>query len=324
MLLAAAGSLLVVLVTVTSIRMARRRLRYESWHLLHLYAYLGVGLALPHQVWTGTDFVSSAWARTYWWSLWVAAAAAVLVFRVGTPLWLSWRHQLRVVRVVTEAPGVVSVHLGGHRLDRLGARAGQFLTLRFLDGPGWSRGNPYSLSAAPHPRLLRVTIADAGDGSARAARLRPGTRVLFEGPYGRLTAEARTDTARPVVLLGAGVGVTPLRALLEEIDAPGRTTLVVRARSSDDLLFSAELEALAAARGVRVVPLVGPRAGEGSWLPRQYASLGGATALRRIVPDIAEAEVYVCGPTAWAEAVSSAAREAGVPRRRVHEERFAW
>ena len=324
MLLATAGTLLLVLVTVTSIRRARRRLRYESWHLLHLYAYLGVGLALPHQVWTGTDFVSSPWARAYWWTLWIAAAAAILVCRVATPLWRSWRHQLRVTRVVPEAPGVVSVHLAGRRLDRLGARAGQFLNLRFLDGPGWTRGNPYSLSAAPRPSALRVTVAAAGDGSARAARLAPGTRVLIEGPYGGLTADARTDLARPVVLLGAGVGITPLRALLDDIYAPDRTTLVVRARNDDDLLFPAELEAFGRVRGVRVIPLVGRRAGPDSWLPRQYADVDDAEALRRMVPAIEEAEVYVCGPTAWSEAVVAAARRAGVPAARIHEERFSW
>src|SRR5262249_3933016 len=60
MLLALFASAALVLVAVTSMRAARRRLRYESWHLLHLYAYLGVGLAIPHQLWTGTDFVNSA------------------------------------------------------------------------------------------------------------------------------------------------------------------------------------------------------------------------------------------------------------------------
>lgn len=324
MLLASVGTLLLVLVTVTSIRLARRRLRYESWHLLHLYAYLGVGLALPHQIWTGTDFASSPASRAYWWTLWIGSAAAVVVFRAGVPLWRSWRHALRVERVVVESPGVVSVHLRGRRLDRLGARAGQFLTLRFLDGPGWSRANPYSLSAAPHPALLRVTIADAGDGSARAAHLRPGTRVLFEGPYGRLTSEARSDHARPVVLIGAGVGVTPLRALLEEIDTPAQVTLLVRVRSAADLLFPGELEALARARGVRVVPLVGPRARPDSWLPDTVAGRDDISALRRLVPDIDDAEVYVCGPPQWYDSVTAAVLAAGVPRRRLHEERFSW
>ena len=99
------------MVVVTSVRAARRRLRYESWHLLHLYAYLGVGLALPHQIWTGTDFVSSPAARAYWWTLYAAALGAVLVYRLGLPLVRTLRHRLVVSRVVEEAPGVVSVHL---------------------------------------------------------------------------------------------------------------------------------------------------------------------------------------------------------------------
>ena len=87
MLLALAGTLCLVMVVVTSVRAARRRLRYESWHLLHLYAYLGVGLALPHQLWTGQEFLASPAATVYWWTLWGAAAGAVLVCRVGLPLY---------------------------------------------------------------------------------------------------------------------------------------------------------------------------------------------------------------------------------------------
>src|SRR3954469_9085676 len=113
MLLATAGSLALVMVVVTSLRAARRRLRYESWHLLHLYAYLGVGLALPHQLWTGTDFVGSAASRAYWWTLYAVSAGAVLLYRVGMPAWLSWRHRLVVTRVVAEGPGLTSVHLTG-------------------------------------------------------------------------------------------------------------------------------------------------------------------------------------------------------------------
>jgi DMSO/TMAO reductase YedYZ heme-binding membrane subunit len=65
MLLATAGTGLLILVVVTSIRRARQWLRYESWHLLHLYGYLGVGLAIPHMLWTGADF-APAGATFYW------------------------------------------------------------------------------------------------------------------------------------------------------------------------------------------------------------------------------------------------------------------
>src|SRR3954453_17370493 len=132
MLLATAGTLALVMVVVTSIRAARRRLRYESWHLLHLYAYLGVGLALPHQLWTGTDFIGSTAATAYWWTLYAVSAGAVVLYRVGLPVWRNVRHRLVVDRVVPEATGLTSVYLTGRHLDRLPVRAGQFFQWRFL------------------------------------------------------------------------------------------------------------------------------------------------------------------------------------------------
>jgi ferredoxin-NADP reductase len=259
--------------------------------------------------------------------LWIAPAAAVLVFRVGVPIRRNLVHRLEVADVVTEGPGVVSVLLRGRRLDRLPLQAGHFLVLRFLDGAGWTRGHPYSVSAAPHPALLRVTVQDVGDGSARTTRLRPGTRVLFEGPHGRLTAAARPDPWRPVVLLGSGVGITPLRALAEEFAGQTRVTLIQRSRTPGHVLFAGELTALSRRNGLRVVTLVGPRAGAHSWLPRGSATGDGASdagELRRLVPDVADCDVYVCGPPGWADAAIAAARAAGVPGGRIHNERFAW
>jgi predicted ferric reductase len=173
MLLAAAGTLCLVMVVATSIRAARRRLRYESWHLMHLYAYLGVGFALPHQLWTGQELVSSTARTVFWWTAWAATAAAVLWWRVGVPLTRNLRHQLRVAAVVPEGDGVASVYLTGRRLDRLAVEAGQFMTFRFLGRAGWTRANPYSLSAAPDGRSLRITVGAVGDGSASVPALVP-------------------------------------------------------------------------------------------------------------------------------------------------------
>jgi len=334
MLLALAGVVALTMVVVTSIKAARRRLRYESWHLLHLYAYLGVGLALPHQLWTGGDFLASPAATIYWWTLWAATAAAILIFRVGLPAWRTARHRLEVAEVVPEGPGLTSIYLKGRMLDQLPVRAGQFFQWRFLDGPGWSRAHPYSLSGPPpgsarasrqecgQSDRLRITVKDLGDGSARVATLQPGTRVMVEGPYGRLTGEGYEGG--PVTMLACGIGITPLLALLWDLPyRDGEATLVYRARTAEDLAFRSEIEWLAARRGVRVISLLGPRA-QDSWLPQGYAQGGDLATLRRIVPDVRAHHVYVCGPDDWTARVRQTAIEAGVTPERVHVEHFAW
>jgi predicted ferric reductase len=324
MLLALGGTLLLVLVTVTSLKRARANLRYESWHLLHLYAYLGVGVALPHQLWTGQEFLTDPVATVYWWSLWAAAAGAILLWRLGLPLYRTVRHDLRVTAVVQESPDVLSVWMTGRGLHRLPVAAGQFFTWRFLNRRGWTRGHPYSLSAAPHGDTLRITVKDLGDDSGALAGLRPGTRVAIEGPFGRLHEGVRSR--RKITLLAGGIGITPLRALLQEMTQnPGDVTLIYRARTEHDLIFKDELDALAAARGASVFYLIGHRIrNRPSWLPESAAHLSDAAALRQLVPDIADQDVYLCGAQGWMDAASQAARAAGVPAEHIHQERFSW
>ncbi len=322
MLLAAAGTVCLFLVVGTSIKAARRKLRYESWHLLHLYAYLGVGLALPHQLWTGKDLSATTVRTVFWWTAWAAAAGAVLVWRIGLPVWRNLRHQLRVVSVVPEAPGVLSIVMTGRRLDRLRVDAGQFLNWRFLGRPGWTRANPFSLSAAPDGQTLRITVQAVGDGSSSLARLRPGTRVLVEGPHGRLSARARRTDG--VLLIGSGVGMAPIRGLAESLAyAPGRAALVHR--YSEHELFADEIAAVAARRGLQIARVPGPRRHQDSWLSDSVGrSLSDLDVLRWWVPDLTHRDVYVCGPAGWTALVTADLRRAGVPDDQVHVETFGW
>jgi predicted ferric reductase len=322
LLWASVGTALLILVVVTSIRAARRRLRYESWHLIHLYAYLGMAFALPHIIADGADFRGVA-AQVYWWSIYAFVLAALIVFRVALPIGRSLGHRMRVGEVRVEAPGIVSVTITGRRLDRFHSRAGQFFVWRFLDGPGSSRGHPYALSAAPEPGRLRITVEAVGEGSERAAGLRSGARVLVEGPYGTMTEERRTR--QRMLLMAAGIGITPLRALLEEAHySSGEATLLNRFHG-DEPLFSVELDRLARDRGVEVHHLAGRRRAEGSWLPAGLADgRSDAETLLDLVPDAADRDVFLCGPPAWMASARSALVAAGVPAAAIRSENFAW
>ncbi|MFD8200896.1 ferric reductase-like transmembrane domain-containing protein [Streptomyces sp. NPDC059701] len=300
---------LLVVVGAVSARAARRRLAYETWHFVHLYTYVAVVLAFTHQVAAGAAFTSSPVATAYWYTLWGGALGSVLAGRLLLPLRRNLRHRLRVAAVVPENDDVVSVHITGRDLDRLPARAGQFFLWRFLTRDRWWQANPFSLSMAPDGRQLRLTVKTAGEGTAALRRLAPGTRVFAEGPYGAFTTLHRT---RPdTLLIAGGVGITPIRALLEEL--PGHAVLVYRVATHRDAVLHAELRDLAHARGAELHLVTGPAVPDRLG-PRDLAAL---------VPDVADRDVYVCGPPGMTAAVLRTLRELGVPGPQIHAERFS-
>jgi predicted ferric reductase len=315
-LMATVGLVMLIAVGITSVRMARRGLSYETWYFIHLYAYLGMALGFAHQLVVGTDFLSDPVAQAYWIGLYLLTVVAIVVFRIGQPVQLFFRHRLRVAHVAAEGPGVVSVYVTGRELDRLTAQAGQYFLWRFLAGDGWWRAHPFSLSAAPNDRYLRLTVKATGDGTSEMQRLAIGTPVFVEGPYGAFTADPST---RPrILLIAGGIGVTPLRALLEAMPASrGTITLIYRASRWEDVVFGEELDALVKARGARLHYLIGRR----SELRRDPLE---ARNLHRLVPDIAEREIYVCGPDGMIRRVQRSLRALRVPTSHIHEEHFAY
>ncbi|MER5215210.1 ferredoxin reductase family protein [Streptomyces sp. NPDC002838] len=300
---------IILVVGAVSGRYARRRLAYETWHFIHLYTYVAVVLAFTHQVAVGTTFASSSVATSYWYGVWGVALGSVIVGRLVLPLWRNWRHQLRVTAVVPESDNVVSIYMTGRDLDRMPARAGQFFLWRFLTRDRWWQANPFSLSAAPDGRTLRLTAKAAGDGSAALRHVKVGTRVFAEGPYGAFTAMHRT---RPeAVLIAGGVGVTPIRALLEELH--GHAVVIYRVATERDAVLYDELRDLALTKGAELHLVTGPP------VPDKLAP----GELARLVPDIADRDVFLCGPPPMMNAVLGSLRELNVPKPQIHFERFS-
>jgi predicted ferric reductase len=305
---------ILVLVAVLSMRAIRRRLGYEVWHAIHMLMYVAVGLGLVHQYLEGSTWEITPITSVYWWVLWTLVVGALLVGRLGVPLWRNAYHQFRVSEVVPESDSVVSVHVTGRNLHRLPVRAGQFFIWRFPGHNGWWQANPFSMSKAPDGRSLRLTAKAVGKTSAGLRHLPVGTRAFVEGPYGAFTS---IHQSRPgLVLVAGGVGVTPVRALLEESTGP--VDVLYRVRDEADAVLLPELQELARDRGARVHVLAG-RTGAGS-PPNQPLEAANLVAL---VPDITDRDVYVCGPPAMTEAVLKSLRELRVPAAQVHAERFS-
>ncbi len=292
------------MVVVTSVKAARRRLRYESWHLLHLYAYLGVGLALPHQLWTGQQFIGSP------------ATHRLLVDRLGaSPPARSWSGGSALPLLAQPAPPASGSPPSsprapasgrststGRRLDRLRGRG---RPVPHLALPRPARAGP---APTPTPCPPRPTDAACASPCRRRRRQRraspacgPGTRVLVEGPYGRLSARARTRHRSPSSA-PASASRRCARWPRAWPTRPARPSSLQR--YTDEPLFAAELDALAprarppgaaAARAAAAPPTPGSADGIGA--------VDDLTALRHWIPDVAERDVYVCGPAAWTDLV---------------------
>ena len=224
------------------------------------------------------------------------------------PLRRNARHQFRVA---ARRPGV------GRTSSRCTSRAatstscppapGQFFIWRFPDHNGWWQANPFSLSAAPDGRHLRLTAKAVGTTSAGLRGLQPGSRVFVEGPYGAFTS--LHQLAAGMLLIAGGVGVTPIRALLEESTVPTvvlyRVSNVGRRRAA-----RASCRSCAGSAG-RWLQVLAGRTGQGNppfapFEPDQLAAL---------VPDITRRDVYVCGPAAMTDVGAAQPQGAeGAPR----------
>jgi predicted ferric reductase len=315
-LMATVAWLLLLSVAAFSIRAARRRIAYETWYYAHLYTYLAIALAFSHQFAQGPAFVSNLAARVAWSALYAVVGGLVLWYRIITPLRSAARHRFTVQSVQPEAPGIVSVLISGREFDFLRAEPGQFYRWRFLSRELWWQSHPYSLSAMPLPDMMRITVKASGDHSGSLARLKPGTRIIAEGPYGAFTPLV---SGRRVLLVAGGVGITPIRAMFAALPRrmTGRITLIYRASHPRDVVFSQELNAIASDRRAALHYVIGSREELG------YDPLD-ADYLEWIVPGLHRHEAYVCGPAGMTQTVVASLVAVGVPRRRIHHESFEF
>jgi len=314
MLKAVAATVILVVISLISIRAARNKLPYELWHLIHLTGYLVLLLGYGHQVATGAD-LSGKFSSVFWPAMTALVISALVWGRLVEPLWLNARHRFEVAEVVAEgAANTFSIYIDGKKLQKLPAQAGQFMRWRFLTRNGWWQSHPFSLSAAPNSEWLRLTVTAVGGHTQRLALMKPGTPVWAAGPFGTFTAQRRTR--RRALLIAGGSGIAPIRALLE--DMPPDTIVIYRASKPDELVFRGELEELAERRDAWVRYIVGSRNDPG---PRRLFTPSG---LLGLVPDVSRRDVYLCGPPGLVEAAVGTLRELDVPDSQLHLDPFEF
>ena len=312
------GTILLIVIVGMSVGIVRRGYKYETWYYVHLFTYLAILLAFGHQFSDGSDFVGQPLFIVFWRDLYIVTAALLLFFRFFRPVYLMFRHQFKVARVVQETPDVVSVYISGRHLDKFKFVPGQFVIWRFFTKDGWWQAHPFSFSTAPNPKYLRLTAKAVGDYTKTLPSLRPGTWVSVDGPHGNFTTSRLTMPS--LLMIAGGSGITPIRAMLERLPAVVKDLVVIYAvRTRRDLALAKEIEPLVAARGGQVKYLLSKEQAPGFG----HGILNSAN-LDHLVPDVASREIMLCGPPAMTDSVVAMLKKRGIDHHHIHTERFAY
>jgi predicted ferric reductase len=286
------GLLVFLLVVVSSITIARKRYKYEAWYFVHLLTYLAVLLAWGHQLKLGGDFsLKNQWFVYYWYVLYGFVIINYLAFRIFRPLWNYARFGFVIDEVVQETEDSWSVYIKAQKGDigKFGIEPGQFMSVRFLGKGVWWQSHPFSLSFVPKNNSLRITVKKLGDFTANIPNLKKGTPVLVEGPFGLFKAQPGINNK--YAFIAGGVGITPIRALVEQV-APQNDLIVFYCnRSMKDIILKKEMEELAAQHNFRLVQVLSDTPVEGCEQGRLDKEK-----LQRLSPDIKDRQVYMCGP----------------------------
>lgn len=309
------ANVLLQVVFLSSIVIVRRRLKYEWWRTTHWLVYGVFILAFWHQLANGQELLAYPGLRRYWIGLFIFALGAVFWRRYLRPLLLYARYRFVVEKVTTEAPGVTSIYVSGQSLQKLRYQAGQFAFWYFWQSGFRTQKHPFTISSSPKDPYLRLSAKGIGDYSAALSAIRKGTPVLLNGPYGRFTTAVQTRKKR--LFIAGGIGITPIRSMLGEERLPG-DMLLYSARTQADLAFFDEIEQWRA-DGLEVGYFVGESSLRAPYM--HIAQIDGPQ-LQQLAPDLAERDVWLCGPPPMMDAIEKTLIGLGVPKPQIHTERF--
>ena len=313
-----AGAILFFTVITTSIYIARSRVRYEAWYFVHLMAYLAVFASFWHQISVGPDIIGNKFFYFYWIALYSAVFGSHIVFRFARPVYLFFRHDFKVDRVVRESPSAVSLYISGKNMQSFPVRPGQFMIFRFLAKKLWWQAHPFSLSMLPDGKRIRITVKELGDFTKQIKNIAPGAKVLIDGPYGVFTD--LFGISPKVLFVAGGIGITPIRSLMEEMVKEGKdVALIYGNRTQGEIVFRNELSYISKQYAARVTHILSDDAayqGETGHIDQEK--------IKRLVPDFLSRDIYLCGPPPMMESLIASFRNLGIPSPSIHYEKFSF
>lgn len=320
---------ILIFVICYSIVMVWQKWEFEKWYRAHLLVYLAVALAFGHQLEIGNDFAASKTFTAYWYLLYTFTFACVLIYRFGLPIMHFYKHRFQVDSLAAETPNTTSIYITGRKMDSFKFTAGQFIIVRFLDKERCWQAHPFSLSQNYNGKFLRLSVKNSGDFTSQISNLSPKIPVLIEGPYGLFTHDKLKGLK--ALLIAGGIGITPLRGILEDLAKNGKEAILIYAvKTTEDIALRGELENLSDKYNIKIHYILSEQ-GDTNLIETHTKSQNitfstgfiDGNAVKELVPDATEREVFLCGPPPMMKSLIKKLRELGIPKRHIYFERFS-
>lgn len=304
------GTALFAVVIGLSAKVIRSKLPHEVWYFLHLTLYGAILLTFGHQLKNGADFTAQPWFAAYWYALYGGVFVVLVWFRFLRPIISYWRHQFTIESIKPEAAGIYSVIITGRDIAEYRYEPGQYARWHILTPGLWYQAHPFSFSGPAGQTKIRFTVkAPSGDFSQQMPQLKPGTKVVIDGPRGAFVA-GRADAAKRVILIAGGIGVAPYMSIVQALIDKGKDVVILYAvRTAAEVAFRDELSYLRQI-GVTV---------------QLYLSDQGKRIDLTVLEPLIDKNtvVFLCGPDGMSQALDKGLRQAGLPSGQIVSERFA-
>lgn len=310
------AALIFIFIIFISIAIVRKKLRYETWYFVHLLVYLAIGLALQHELGTG-DLKDGTAALLYWYILNFGIFGAVLLYRFVRPLYLFAKHNFVIESVVQETPDTYSLYVVGRKMEDFVFEAGQYANITILARGMWYT-HPFSLSDAYNGKFIRFTIKSLGDYTNKIRDVKPGTKIIIDGPLG-LFVEKRAVRDKFLFIAG-GIGITPLRSMIWSLAQQKKDVVMLcGSRTEHDIAFKKELGEISA-----MSPQVKIHHVLGTPTPGYESGFIDKEKIVRLVPDFYTRDVFLCGPPPMMKGTVANLKDLGFADENIHFEKFSF
>lgn len=311
--------ILFIVITISSISIVKKRLKYEAWYYVHFASYLAIIFAFGHQLELGFDLRVNTLFASYWVLLYLFVGVNFVIYRFLNQIYNFYKYKFYVDEIREETADTVSIYIKGKEIKGFKFKAGQFVILRFFSKKFIWQSHPYSVSSLPNYDYLRITAKNLGDFSSQIKNIKTGTKVLVDGPSGIFTR--KNSQGDKIIFIAGGVGITPIRALVEDfLQQDINVVLLYSVKKRDQIIFKQELEELS---------IKYPNLFTIHYIVSEEENSHGFSRINQaciecLVPDVEQREAYICGPSRMSIEMKKNLIKLHINKNKIYYEKFSF